>query len=135
MPGSSLLSHGETPHYHRRYNVSLLSSAWDQVGPLRYGRQAEFFKFFNYSSLPETHPFGASAPHCSSLFQTNWSILLPASFLSVSRQQYSILNKLTSFIFVSQTKHLRCCQVKPHGSLVLVSSTYRYAYTPSLSTS
>ena len=40
MPGSSLLSHGETPHYHRRYNVSLLSSAWIQVGPLRYGRQA-----------------------------------------------------------------------------------------------
>ena len=32
-----LLSHGETPHYHRRYNVSLLSSAWDQVVPLRYG--------------------------------------------------------------------------------------------------
>ncbi|WP_205716953.1 hypothetical protein, partial [Escherichia coli] len=24
MPGSSLLSHGETPHYHRRYGVSLL---------------------------------------------------------------------------------------------------------------
>ncbi len=33
MPGSSLLSHGETPHYHRRYGVSLLSSAWGQVGP------------------------------------------------------------------------------------------------------
>ena len=32
MPGSSLLSHGETPHYHRRYGVSLLSShgvRWD----------------------------------------------------------------------------------------------------------
>lgn len=39
MSGSSLLSHGETPHYHRRYGVSLLSSAWDQVGPPRYGRQ------------------------------------------------------------------------------------------------
>ncbi|MHB1998208.1 IS1 family transposase [Escherichia coli] len=25
MPGSSLLSHGETPHYHRRYGVSLQS--------------------------------------------------------------------------------------------------------------
>ena len=34
-PGSSLLSHGETPHYHRRYGVSLLSSAWGQVGPPR----------------------------------------------------------------------------------------------------
>ncbi len=40
MPGSVLLSHGETPHYHRRYGVSLLSSAWGQVGPPRYGRQA-----------------------------------------------------------------------------------------------
>ncbi len=39
MPGSSLLSHGETPHYHRRYGVSLLSSAWGQVGPPRYCRQ------------------------------------------------------------------------------------------------
>ena len=35
MPGNSLLSHGETPHYHRRYGVSLLSSAWGQVGPPR----------------------------------------------------------------------------------------------------
>ena len=40
MPGSVLLSHGETPHYHRRYGVSLLSSAWGQVGPPRYSRQA-----------------------------------------------------------------------------------------------
>ena len=40
MSGSSLLSHGETPHYHRRYGVSLLSSAWGQVGPPRYCRQA-----------------------------------------------------------------------------------------------
>ncbi len=39
-PGDVLLSHGETPHYHRRYFVSLLSSEWSQVGPKRYGRQA-----------------------------------------------------------------------------------------------
>ena len=26
-------------HYHRRGEVSLLSSGWDQVGPTRYGRQ------------------------------------------------------------------------------------------------
>ncbi len=39
VPGSSLLSHGEAPHYHRRYGVSLLSSAWGQVGPPRYLRQ------------------------------------------------------------------------------------------------
>ena len=33
------LSHGETPHYHRRCIVSLLSSGWDQVVPMLYGRQ------------------------------------------------------------------------------------------------
>ena len=43
MSGSSLLSHGETPHYHRRYGVSLLSSAWGQVGPPRYCRQTNSF--------------------------------------------------------------------------------------------
>ncbi len=41
-PGDVLLSHGEAPHYHRRYCVSLLSSAWNQVGPQCYGRQANF---------------------------------------------------------------------------------------------
>ena len=35
-----LLSHGETPHYHRRYIVSLLSSGREQVVPTFYGRQA-----------------------------------------------------------------------------------------------
>ncbi len=34
------LTWGETPHYHRRYGVSLLSSAWGQVGPPRYRRRA-----------------------------------------------------------------------------------------------
>ena len=34
-----LLSHGETPHYHRRCIVSLLSSGWDQVVPMLYGRR------------------------------------------------------------------------------------------------
>ena len=36
-----LLSHGETPHYHRRNCVSLLSSERDQVVPQRYCRQAK----------------------------------------------------------------------------------------------
>ena len=40
MPDNVLLSHGETPHYHRRRAVSLLSSGWDQVVHTRYGRQA-----------------------------------------------------------------------------------------------
>ena len=34
-----LLSHGETPHYHRRYGVLLLSSAWGQVVPPCYRRR------------------------------------------------------------------------------------------------
>ena len=33
------------------------------------------------------------------------------------------------------TKRFRRCKVKPHGSLVPVSSTHRCAYTPGLSTS
>ena len=40
MLDDDLLSHGETPHYHRRCIVSLLSSEWDQVVPMLYGRQA-----------------------------------------------------------------------------------------------
>ena len=39
-PGSVLLSHGETPYYHRRWAFSLPSSEWDRVVPARYGRQA-----------------------------------------------------------------------------------------------
>ena len=38
-PGGDLLSHGEAPHYHRRYTVSLLSSGRDQVVPVLCGRQ------------------------------------------------------------------------------------------------
>ena len=43
-PDDALLSHGETPHYHRRYNVSLLSSVWDQVVPELYVRQANWYE-------------------------------------------------------------------------------------------
>ncbi len=38
-------------------------------------------------------------------------------------------------IFSHPPKQLRRCKVKPHGSLVPVSSTHRCAYTPGLSTS
>ena len=97
MPGSSLLSHGETPHYHRRYGVSLLSSAWGQVGPPRYGRQA------------------------NSVLLTRLS---PVNLICIRLK-----------IFSHPPKLLRRCKVKPHGSLVPVSSTHRCAYTPGLSTS
>lgn len=49
-PGSVLLSHGETPNYHRRKSVSLPSSRWDRVVPLRYGRQANWLKYRRISS-------------------------------------------------------------------------------------
>ena len=68
-PGDVLLSHGEAPHYHRRYCVSLLSSAWNQVGPQCYGRQANFkirkaylkvflFKLIQGLSLSPQNPLG-----------------------------------------------------------------------------
>ena len=55
-PGSDLLSHGETPHYHRRYCVSRLSSAWDQVVPQRYGYQAKLgaLQFEKAKNLSQT---------------------------------------------------------------------------------
>ena len=52
VPGGVLLSHGETPHYHRRIGVSLLSSVWGQVGPPLYRRQDySFNNFFSLSAL------------------------------------------------------------------------------------
>ena len=55
-PGNDLLSHGETPHYHRRDCVSLLSSEWDQVGPQCYGFQTnlEFEKLSTQINLNST---------------------------------------------------------------------------------
>ena len=49
--------------------------------------------------------------------------------------QSNLESSLKINITLSNTKHLRCCKVKPHGSLVLVSSMHRCTYTPSLSTS
>ena len=50
MPDDDLLSHGETPHYHRRYVVSLLSSEWNQVVPTLYVRQAIRYEM-TYTSI------------------------------------------------------------------------------------
>ena len=43
VSSDDLLSHGEAPHYHRRDCVSLLSSAWDQVGPQCYCHQTKIW--------------------------------------------------------------------------------------------
>ncbi len=109
-PGDVLLSHGETPHYHRRYCVSLLSSAWNQVGPQCYGRQANFA--FTFSFL-----------------KTEGKIIWKTD-LKVSHQTHS-----RSGLSIESTKPLGCCMVKPHGQLVQVSSMPRSTYTPCLSTS
>ena len=48
---TSLLSHGDTPHYHRRCIVSLLSSGWGQVVPMLYGRQANWLAVVGLTPL------------------------------------------------------------------------------------
>ncbi len=108
-PGDVLLSHGEAPHYHRRYCVSLLSSAWNQVGPQCYGRQANFA--FTFSFLKTEG-------------KIIWKTDLKVSLQTHSRSGIS-----------ESTKPLGCCMVKPHGQLVQVSSMPRSTYTPCLSTS
>ena len=105
-----LLSHGETPHYHRRCIVSLLSSGWDQVVPMLYGRQEIL--------LPEC-PDGQPSESGYVMFVMPCELSAHVIF--------------TTAICVS--KLLGCYMVKPHGQLVLVSSTPHSAYTPNLSTS
>jgi hypothetical protein len=56
MLDDALLSHGETPHYHRRSAVSLLSSEWDQVVPTLYLRQAIRFVPLALTHARHTRP-------------------------------------------------------------------------------
>src|SRR5471030_2396850 len=113
-----LLSHGETPHYHRRCIVSLLSSGWDQVVPMLYGRQEirEPGRFLLRDHAPAN---GYVIVRCFV------SRKLSVRFVFTHRN-------LVSFRI---SKLLGCYMVKPHGQLVLVSSTPHSAYTPILSTS
>ena len=68
-PGDVLLSHGEAPHYHRRYFVSLLSSAWKSGGSKTLWSPSKFFNLescffnsrsytFNVLSLSPSKPLG-----------------------------------------------------------------------------
>ncbi len=64
-----LLSHGETPHYHRRYLVSRLSSGWDQVVPRFYDRQANWSSLCRcvvdlLSPIYATHTLSVRCRHC-----------------------------------------------------------------------
>ena len=110
-----LLSHGETPHYHRRCIVSLLSSGWDQVVPMLYGRQE--------IRVPN---------RLSTLQQIGYAIVCAAF---VNGCELSVHCVFTHRNLALKRKLLGCYMVKPHGQLVLVSSTPHSAYTPNLSTS
>ena len=59
----------------------------------------------------------------------------PGKFCLLTRLSPVNLICIRLKIFSHPPKHLRRCKVKPHGSLVPVSSTHRCAYTPGLSTS
>ena len=113
-----LLSHGETPHYHRRCIVSLLSSGWDQVVPMLYGRQE--IRVLSRDRLVSLQQIGYVI---ASVF---------CEYLELSVRFVFTHRNLMLFRVV---KLLGCYMVKPHGQLVLVSSTPHSAYTPNLSTS
>ncbi len=98
MPGSSLLSHGETP---------TLPSA------LR--------RFTSEFGMGVRWDHRATAAGANSVFIRP---LLRSDLICIRLK-----------IFSHPPKQLRRCKVKPHGSLVPVSSTHRCAYTPGLSTS
>ena len=60
----------------------------------------------------------------------------PGKFCFTSPSYDALVNLYQAENLLSNPpKHLRRCKVKPHGSLVPVSSTHRCAYTPGLSTS
>ena len=117
-----LLSHGETPHYHRRCIVSLLSSGWDQVVPMLYGRQEIRVLTRDLMASLQKIGYVIASVFCES-----------SNFRFVSSSHTAIW---CSFAFqLEASKLLGCYMVKPHGQLVLVSSTPHSAYTPNLSTS
>ena len=86
--GGDLLSHGDAPHYHRHYGLSLLSSVWFQVVPPHYRRQ--------YSLMTILSPFRAFAFLFRSFASLVLSLLtsLPARYTRPLQKQAS--NQLPS---------------------------------------
>ena len=79
---------------------------------------------------PQYHRRGVVSRSCS-----GWEGVGPTRY---GRQEFWNRRKVTGFCIASCFLHERDAQgyrVKPHGQLVLVSSTHCCAYTPSLSTS
>src|SRR5690606_19276859 len=95
--------------------VSLLSSGWDQVVPMLYGRQAIRCCAF-------VSPHGVKGGKSDVRRQGQGVAISCSSRLSFNASSH-------------RPKLFGCYMVKPHGQLVLVSSTPHSAYTPSLSTS
>ena len=92
-PGGDLLSHGETPHYHRHYGVSLLSSAWGQVGPPHYRRR-------DYSShLPL--PYIRDKGHISHSHRNNFYAIFIFSFFISYFLLFYFLLFFFSFLFLT----------------------------------
>ena len=142
-PGDDLLSHGETPHYHRRCIVSLLSSGWSQVVPMLYGRQANWLGTAvgltrsGDAGLPNKAVDQAEPPDRSrGLSRQADRGLLTLSFSALHTGLATTPGSLAGF---GELPHPSAnnldYMVKPHGQLVLVSSTPYNASTPSLSTS
>ena len=140
MLDDDLLSHGETPHYHRRGVISLLSSGWDQVVLTLCGRQA---KLFEEEMLISTSKYGIRPPWMEEVPNNVWNVVGNLLSCILILAQHSSCMATTSMDGGSaekcmehfQYKSLWRYMVKPLESLVRVSSTPHNAYTPRLSTS
>ena len=124
-----LLSHGETPHYHRRCIVSLLSSGWGQVVPMLYGRQA------NWPDCPRSYlrfavP-GGNQIRWQIKLSVLWFVCSSTCCLHWTRHTIRCLLFCLSHPHQQPRSRARCLMqaiannldymVKPHGQLVLVS--------------
>ena len=112
------------PNYHRRWCVSLPSSGWDRVGPHRYGRQGIGAMRANLRGIS----MGSGCDECLILrarmyrrgVLSAWREIEPR----MARRLRRDARKQTSWGYM----------VKPHGSLVRVSSMHCCTSTPRLST-
>jgi hypothetical protein len=120
--------HTGNPHYHRRGAVSRSCSGWEGVGPARCGHQAVGAR------QTRAHRVGRAGQRCwgkkygvhqrDCLRRDCDCAVVRGSALAGALPRGSPRNPLAWGY-----------RIKPHGQLVLVSSTHYCASTPSLSTS
>ncbi len=88
-----------------------------------------------FGCLATTYSHMEDAPH----YHRRWTVSLPSSEwdrVVPARSSHQAKRMICCFgTWMCGPKWLGCYMVKPHGQLVLVSSTHCCAYTPSLSTS